>query len=162
MSQRSEQDDRLKREIRQSRKFSTKEAVARLAGPGAMKGASPISRLEQAESEIANWLGGNLADTGGILRVVLQRNLNGSEMLLDNLDRPLIALAGYLQYVRTSSQLLDEIVREADVEWGRQMDERPYFQKQGQDPHPEDPYTTQSVDCILTQALLRLADPTGH
>jgi len=34
----------LEREIRQGRKFSLEEAIGRLAGPGAMKGESPIAR----------------------------------------------------------------------------------------------------------------------
>lgn len=40
------------REIRRGRKFTPKEALARMAGPGAMKGASPVSRVQQAEGEI--------------------------------------------------------------------------------------------------------------
>ena len=43
---------KLEEEIRQGRKFSASEAVARMAGPGAMKGASPVSPVQQAETEI--------------------------------------------------------------------------------------------------------------
>src|SRR5678816_4353537 len=59
-------------EIRKSRKFSPQEAMARMAGPGAMKGASPISRQQQAENEIGTWLGSHLADVEGGLKAVLQ------------------------------------------------------------------------------------------
>ena len=50
--QRSEADAELEREIREGRKFTLEEAIARMAGPGAMKGESPITRKQQAEIEI--------------------------------------------------------------------------------------------------------------
>ncbi|HET6942953.1 MAG TPA: hypothetical protein VFH89_12395 [Sphingomicrobium sp.] len=148
----------LEQEIRRNRRFTEREAIARLAGPGAMKGASPVSRLEQAETEIGTWLGRHLADTAGVLRVVLHRQLRGSELLLDNLDKPLIALAGYCQHVLSSDHLLQEIVREADVEWGQRMDERPHFEKAGSPPHPDDPYTIESVRRVMTEAVEELAN----
>ena len=40
-------DAKLQREIRADRKFTLEEAIGRLAGPGAMKGASPISPLKR-------------------------------------------------------------------------------------------------------------------
>ena len=46
--QRSEADAELEREIRKGRKFTLAEAIGRLAGPGAMKGESPIARMQQA------------------------------------------------------------------------------------------------------------------
>ena len=61
-SDRSAAKDELEREIRQVRKFTPKEAIARLAGPGAMKGASPVSRVQQAEIEIGSWLRSHLTD----------------------------------------------------------------------------------------------------
>jgi len=39
-------DNQLEQEIRQGRKFNSAEAIARLAGPGAMKGASPVSPVQ--------------------------------------------------------------------------------------------------------------------
>jgi hypothetical protein len=44
---------------------------------------------------------------------------------------------------------LKELVREADAEWGRTFGERPYFDREGQPPHPDDPYTAQSVRAVL-------------
>ena len=156
-SQRSTADAELEREIRQGRKFTPKEAVARLAGPGAMKGASPVSRVQQAETEIGTWLRTNISDEGGALHMLLQRNLVGSELLLANLDRPLAALAGYCQRVLGSDIRLRELVRQADVEWGRRMDERPHFDRDGSAPDPDDPYTMSSVRQKLSNALKRLA-----
>ena len=51
-AERSEADADLEREIRNSRKFTLEEAIGRMAGPGAMKGESPIARKQQAELEI--------------------------------------------------------------------------------------------------------------
>ena len=152
----SEADGDIEREIRQGRKLGAKDVLARLAGPGAMKGASPISPVQQAETEIGNWLGGNLSDACGALRVVLHRQLKGSALLLDNLDQPLLALSAYCRRLLDADNLLKEIVREADVEWGRTMDERPYFDREGMQSNPDDPYTYESVRQALVDALQKL------
>ena len=150
----------LEQEVRRGRKFTATEAVARLAGPGAMKGASPVSRVKQAEIEIESWLQGHFDDAAGAFRTVLQRRIRGSPLLLDNLDRPLAALGDYCRDVCASDYLLEELVREADVEWGRAMDERPYFEKGGSAPDPNDPYTVESVRAALRGALAQLPDTT--
>ena len=89
----------LECEIRQGRTFSPQEALARMAGPGAMKGASPVSPVQQAETEIMCWLGAQLSDATGALPTVLHRQIRGSERLLDNLHQPLVAVAGYCRHV---------------------------------------------------------------
>ena len=149
-------DAEAERELRQGRKFTPEEALARLAGPGAMKGASPVSRVQQAETEIGTWLGSHVPDPAGVLKMVLHRNLKGSESLLGNLDRPLLALSGYCERLLSSDYLLKELVRQADVEWGRAMDERPPFEKEGSSPEPDDPYTVASVRRILVEVVERL------
>jgi hypothetical protein len=154
---RSEADAELEREIREGRKFTLEEAIARLAGPGAMKGESPITRMQQAEIEIGTWLRTHLADPGGPLEVVLHRRVKCSELLLNNFDQPLIVLAGYCQRVLESDYLLEELVREADVEWGKVMGERPFFEKQGSPRNPDDPYTVESVRNSLHEILEQLA-----
>ena len=146
----------VEREVRQSRKFTPQEAMARMAGPGAMKGASPVSKQQQAENEIGTWLASNLGDVEGALKTVLTRQLKGSRQLLDNIDRPLAVLADHIRRIANSDELLAEIVREADVEWGRAMDERPYFDKPGVPPNPDDPYSMESVRARLVEALKML------
>jgi len=148
----------IEREIRQARKFSARDAMARMAGPGAMKGASPVSPVQQAETEIGNWLNDNLADPCGALRLVMNRHLRGSEQLLENVERPLSALASHFESVLESDYLLKETVREADLEWGRSMDERPHFESEAGAPDPDDPYTVQSVRTALDEALGLLRD----
>ena len=158
-SQRHETDSDIEREIRQGRKVTAKDVMSRLAGPGAMKGASPVSPVQQAETEIGNWLGNNLQDSSGSLKVVLHRHLKGSGLLLENLDQPLIAVAGYLREVLAADNLLKEIVRETDVEWGRVMDERPHFERECMPADPDDPYTVENVGQALAEALRILAAP---
>jgi hypothetical protein len=160
-TRRSEADAELEREIRKGRKLTPEEAIGRLAGPGAMKGESPVARMQQAEVEIATWLRNHLADAGGALQVVLHRQVKGSELLLNNFDRPLAVLAGYCERVLDSDYLLKELVREADIEWGRVMGERPYFETEGSTRHPDDPYTVESVRNALSGLLKQLAVGEG-
>ena len=156
-----EADAQIEREIRQGRKLTAVDLMSHLAGPGAMKGASPVSPVQQAETEIATWLGTNLDDAGGALKAVLHRHLKGSALLYNHLDRPLAALASYCRSLVAADRLLREIVGEADVEWGRQMAERPHFERDGAAPHPDDPYTFEGVRRTLDKALRLLPDENG-
>ena len=151
--QRSEAAEALESEIRQSRKFSPQEALSRMAGPGALKGASPVSQVQQAEIEIGLWLGEHVTDPAGALPGLLHRQLKGSALLLDSLDQPLQALAMHCRQVLASDFLMKELVREADVEWGRTMDERPHFEREDTAPHADDPYTAESVREIIAAVI---------
>jgi hypothetical protein len=156
-SQRSEADAGLEREIREGRKFTLEEAIARLAGPGSMKGESPVARMHQAEIEIETWLRTHLTDPSGALEIVVGRHVKGSELLLNNYEQPLIVLAGCCQRILDSEYLLEELVRDADIEWGRVLGERPYFESKGGSRHPDDPYTVESVRNTLTGLIQQLA-----
>jgi hypothetical protein len=147
----SEADAELERQIRAERKFTLTEAIGRLAGPGAMKGVSPIDRKRQAEAEIQRYLEQHLVDSAGALSGVLLRLVGESEVLLRGSERPLTALADFVRLVLDSEYALKELVREADVEWGRVFDERPHFDRDGRPPAPDDPYTLESVRTALTQ-----------
>jgi hypothetical protein len=151
--QRSPSDAELEREIRQERQFSLAEAIGRMAGPGAMKGVSPVTCLEQAVAEIQDYLDRHLADSARVLSGVLLRQVRGSELLLKSFEQPLVGLAGYVQYVLGCEHALRELVREADVEWGRLFDERPYFERDTSPPAAADPYTRESVRAALIQLM---------
>jgi hypothetical protein len=148
---RSEADGELEREIRAERKYSLSEAIGRLAGPGMMKGVSPVTREQQAKAEIQEYLNRHLTDAAGVLSGVLLRLVAGSEQLLHAHDHPLVALAGLIRRVLDSEYALGELVREADVEWGRVFGERPHFEIAGSPPDPDDPYTFESVRAALTR-----------
>lgn len=152
-SKTSDADKELEREIRENRKFSLAEAIGRLAGPGAMKGVSPVPLKQQAEVELEEYIRQNLADSEGALKVVLIRCMKQSDILLGNFEQPLKALANGIRRILESDYLLQELVRETDAEWGRIFDERPFFELPGRPPHPDDPYTIEGVRAKL-QAFL--------
>ena len=93
---------------------------------------------------------------------MLHRHVKGSELLLNNFDQPLVVLASYCQRVLDSDYLLEELVRDADIEWGRLMGERPYFEKEGSAHNPDDPYTVESVRHALSGLLEQLAVNEGQ
>ena len=155
-----EADAELERQIRAGRKFTLSEAIGRLAGPGAMKGVSPIDRKQQAVAEIQEYISRHLVDATGALSGVLLRNVKESELLLKGFDQPLVVLDGYVRLVLGSEHALKELVREADVEWGRVFGERPIFEKDGS-PCPGDPYTLESVRTALTRLVGELTAPSG-
>jgi hypothetical protein len=92
----------------------------------------------------------------GELEVVLLRRVRGSDLLLNNFDQPLVVLADYCQQVLDSDYRLKELVREADVEWGRVQGERPHFEEEGLPSHPDDPYTFESVRRTLVSLIQQL------
>jgi hypothetical protein len=147
----TEADAELEREVRADRQFSLAEAIGRLAGPGMMKGVSPVTRKEQAVAAIQEYLGRHLADAAGVLSGVLLRQVAESELLLGALDQPLVVLAGHVRQLLDSEYGLKELVREADVEWGRVFGERPRFERDGCPPAPDDPYTHESVRTALAR-----------
>ncbi len=146
----------LEREIRKDQKFSMGAAIGRLAGPGIMKGASPIARKQQVETEIGEWLRRELMDPGDALGVVVLRHVKESEALLSNYDQPLVVLSMCLQSIINSDGLLEDLVREVDTEWGKIVGERPYFEQQGVSPNPADPYTVESVRVKLSELIEKL------
>ena len=152
----TDKNEEIDREIRMNRKFSMNEALGQMAGGEFMKGGSPLSRKQQVELEIEEYLRRHLADSGGVLRCVLLRRL-GESLLNANYDHPIGAVSEYIPRLLTSEQLLAEFVREADTEWGRMNDERPYFQEPSQSPDCDDPYTIDSVRQTLLQLRERLA-----
>lgn len=154
--ERTEEEAAIEREIRDGRQFSLAEAIGRMAGPGAMKGVSPIPRKQQAAVEIGNWLRQHMSPGSGDLQVVLLRWVEGSEVLLNRFEQPLVVLAACCRQILDSEYGLQELVREADVEWGRVQGERPFFEKPGKPPDPSDPYTFESVRKTLTGIIEQL------
>jgi hypothetical protein len=152
----SDADADLEREIRKGRKFSLSEAIGRMAGPGMMKGVSPITGTQQCEAEIEEYLRRHLIDAAEVLPAVLLRRVKENELLLEHFDKPLFVLASYVQRVLDSEYLLKELVREADIEWGRTLGEQPHFEKEGCPPDPDDPYTIESVRATLLRLVEKL------
>src|SRR5262249_13585364 len=92
-------DKELERELRADRKFSLSEALGRMAGPGMMKGVSPVPPKQQAEAAIEGYVNEYLPDAAGTLRGILIRDVKECDLLLDNFDCPLAALGSYVRRV---------------------------------------------------------------
>jgi hypothetical protein len=157
---RSESDAALEREIRRGRKFSLNEALGRMGGQGMLKGGSPVPPQQQAEFEIGLYLRDHLSDASGVLPVVVLRRVKQSELFLHNRNEPLHVLSDYVGRLLQSPDLLKELVREADMEWGQVIGERPYFQQEGHASSPDDPYTFESVRADLSRLLESLRSDT--
>ena len=135
-------------------------AEGRLVLPGGVDSHCHIEEPQVGEVRNAETFASatSSAAAGGTTTVIsFSQQVKGSELFLNNFDQPLIVLAGYCQRVLESEHLLNELVREADVEWGRVMDERPHFESEGSSSHPDDPYTIDSVRTVLSELLKQLA-----
>jgi hypothetical protein len=86
---------------------------------------------------------------------------SSSARLVDHHDEPLTVLADYLREVLGSEYLLRDLVREADMEWGRVLGERPRFERAGAPPDPDDPYTIESVRSKLSRLAETMTRPRG-
>ena len=150
-------NEAIQREILAGRKFSLAEAIGREGGDF-LKGESPDPKLVQATTEINTFIAINLQDSSGALQAVLQTWISTDEAgVSQNLDSPLQALKQMLDKILDNSELLYELVRQVDFQWGKMYDERPYFQSPGQPPHPNDEYTHESVEEQLTSLRNKLS-----
>lgn len=145
-------DAEIEREIRSKRAFSLSEAIGRNAGD-LLKGASPVTRKQQAEFEIEEFLERHLADAEGALSVVLLRRVTTSATLLESYDEPLNALSRIIETLLESEDRLERFVTRVDGEWGRIYSERPHFERNEQPPDSDDPYTRSSVRATLAVLL---------
>jgi hypothetical protein len=159
--QQSDTEAAIEREIRDGRKFTCEEALGRMAGPGAMKGISPVPLKQQAALEIERWLEHHLPAGNGELQDVLLRGIKASDLLLNDFEQPLVVFCAYCRQVLNSDYRLEELVRQCDVEWGRANGERPFFEKKGSPARPGDPYTLESVRKILTGLIEELGSGTN-
>lgn len=155
-NQDNQQDRLIQQELRLARKFSLADVIGQEAGDF-MKGESPVPRLVQVKTEMATLLKENLKDSPGALQVVLQRWLTDNDSLISrHLNAPIGALTEALETVLQSPGTFYELVRQVDAQWGAMYGERPHFQHPGQEAHPDDEYTHESVHQTLMTCLNRL------
>lgn len=150
MTDRDDEARRIEREIRSRRKADLAAALAGRDGGGHLKGASPTPVLQRAVMEIEQWLDANLRDHEGALASVILRRLTAQpESLAEGLGAPAVTVGAWLDRILAQPAAVGDLVREADMEWGRLYDERPRFEKPGEAPHPDDPYTVDGVNALL-------------
>lgn len=142
-------DEELEPSPLKGRKFSLSEAIGR-AGQGALKGASPVSPSVQLVLGIQDILESSFPDQeGSLTRTMLAQLKANTPLLAAHHGNPEAVLLKYLDQVLGSEANLKQLVRDTDARWGRDYRERPYFEKDGQPSHPDDPYTNQKVGLML-------------
>jgi hypothetical protein len=138
-------DEELDQSPLQGRKFSLADAIGR-AGQGTLKGASPVSPSVQLFLGIQNILETRLIDTeGSLTRTILAQCEANPPLLARHHGHPEAALQEYLKQVLGSEANLKQLVRDTDARWGREYNERPYFEKQGKPAAADDPYPAEGV-----------------
>jgi hypothetical protein len=145
-------DADIEQEVRSERRFSLAEAIARGAGD-LLKSASPVSRRQQIEFQLEEFIERYLQDTEGALRIVLLRLAKESAELWSDDESPADSLAGIVEKILGSEAGLRHFVTEVDTEWGRIYSERPHFERDHRPPDARDPYTLASVRATLGDLL---------
>ena len=153
-------DDDLKksieREIKRDRGFSLAAGLMDQGG-GLFKDVSLTPRLKQVQMELVEFVRKNCPDSSGALHVLLEQKIKENDSVLaSHLDQPLAALKMIIQTILLTEDSLVHFVRAVDQKYGELYDERPYFQKKGQEAHPEDEYTHDGVSEILSELMNKL------
>jgi len=147
----------IEQELRLSRKFTIADAIGQEAG-NFMKWESPVPRMVQVKTEIAQLIKQHLKDSSGALQIVLQNWIAANEKRISrHINSPVGAITEAVEAILSSPDTLYELVRQADARWGEMYDERPYFQQPGQTAHPDDEYTHESVRQALVDCLRDLS-----
>jgi len=151
-----EQDELIQREILRERKFSIAEAIGREGG-NFIKGYSPIPRLDQVISLITVFIANNISDSSRVLMTVLQTNVKNDRIkIAESIETPLRYLHHLIKSYVDNPHQLYELKREVAFTWGQINDEKPYFQKPGEPPHPDDEYSHEIVKEMLTRLLAKI------
>jgi hypothetical protein len=149
-------EEKIEKEAKSQQKFSIAGGIGR-AGKGLLKGASPVAEQDQVVKVLQEWVNQNSSDPSGALKSLLKRKISSSSSLIEqHLDRPKDALAGVIEEILSTESMLRDFVRQVDLRWGEMFQKRPFFQKDGHGPHPEDEYTFDSVRAELTRLLGKL------
>jgi hypothetical protein len=148
---RRDDDRRIEDEVRRQRRVDPMATILGRDGGGHLAGASPTPRLKRALLEIEHWLDEELVDHAGALQVVILRRLEADpEALAAGLGQPARTVAAWLDRLLARPARVADLVREVDMEWGRREQERPRFERPGEPPADDDPYTVASVTATLT------------
>jgi hypothetical protein len=150
----NEGQETLQQQLRRGQRFSIGDAIGREGG-GYMKDASSVPWTKEAAAAVHRLLADHLVDTTGCARQVLESKVTDDLVTLGrHRAAPAGAILERIDRLLANEASLQEFVRRVDTEWGRQMVERPHFERPGRPPHPDDEYTHASV----RRALQGLAD----
>ena len=151
-----ESKETLQQQLRRGQRFSIGDAIGREGG-GYMKDASPVPWTKEAAAAVHRLLEDHLDDTTGCARRVLESKVADDVATLGrHRAAPAGAILERLEPLLANEAALAEFVRRVDTEWGREMVERPHFERPGRPPHPDDEYTHASVRQALEALAARL------
>ena len=148
----------IEHEIGMQRKTSFGDALAREAG-SIFKGAQAVPEHKQAQVQIGGFIREHLRDSSGALKSELEVMITENHVLVgEHVDAPLQAIRVVVQSILGNDPSLFEFVRQVDQRYGQKYGVRPHFQAPGEDPHPDDPYTHDSVRAALRDLLACIED----
>lgn len=145
-----EQDRLIEREARAAMHLSMEQAILLSAGGGLMKGGTPVSPYQQAHHQIMVFLDREIQDS--LMEKALDDWVHSHRQQLEKrLKNPIQGLLDIIDHTLEHEGAFVEFVRMVDVHYGKTMKERPHFQRPGEPPHPEDPYTFETVRRSLNE-----------
>lgn len=140
-----EQEQEIRQEVFRERQFGIADILAQQGG-GFLKGESPVPKFKQLKAEMQVFVSKHLQDSTGALQSVLHNLIEDNDEGVNKYeDNPLMALAEMIDNFLSNPSIFYEFVRQVDLKWGQMYQERPFFQKPGQLPHPDDEYSHESV-----------------
>ncbi len=139
-----------------SQKFSVASGIGKETA-GMFKGASVVPQNIKIKTKIQQFIRSEINDANGCLVHILERRILGNDMLLaSNSHDHLQAVKSFVTTILSSDTQLYELVREIDQYYGEAFQERPSFQRAGQDAKQDDPYTHESVRSTMLKFLTNL------
>ncbi|HRZ27315.1 MAG TPA: hypothetical protein P5346_15575 [Spirochaetota bacterium] len=153
---RKTQEESIRNEILLERKFSLADAIGREGG-SLIKGHSPIPLLDQVTAAINIFIRNNLEDSSMMLIAALQNTVKTDGVRLSSsIEKPLEYLRGLVRSHLDNPYLLYELAREADFRRCREYREKPFCQKPGEPPHPDNEYSHEAVRGKLAALLKKI------
>ena len=151
-------DGDIEREISMEREFSLGAAIAQEAG-SFFKGEQAVPKHKQAQNHIVQFIREHLRDASGALKRQLEVMVTENYVLVgEHVDAPLEAIRVVVQRILANDPTFFEFARQVAQRYGQMYGTRPHFQTPGQDPHPDAPYTHDSVQAALRDLLARIED----
>ena len=144
-------------EILRGHTVSDGEAALR-SSRGVLKGASPVATADQTMFQVKELLLSSLPDGEGALRqAILARLESNPSLVARHFGEHRTLLRSFLERTLAGGEALADLVRDADARWGRMYDEKPRFERAGDAPAPDDPYTREGVRRALEHLLRHLS-----
>lgn len=115
-----------------------------------IKGESPMPPGQRLIFEAKQFIMTHTGDLEGALKAILCELIDGAAGHIDaHRDTPATVVLRTLAPLLSNDFSLRDLVRRVDARWGAMNQERPYFDRPGEVPHPEDPYTLEGVSAAL-------------